>query len=220
MKKVLSIIAIVLFACSIGNAQKKLTQGKIVYDIEWESPEMNDEMKTMLPKEGVVYFKDKMSRMEMSMGMMGDNVTISDGVKNESVTYMNMMGNKMGIKSTAADVSKMRDGEKPKITKTTETKTIAGFNCNKANIEIKGHKFEIWYTNDIAAANNPTNSYEGIDGFLMEFAVDQKGMLMKMTCKSVEQQSIADDMFTPLSGYEIMTVDEMQKKFQQKSSEN
>ncbi|MBK7856039.1 MAG: hypothetical protein IPJ79_15190 [Bacteroidetes bacterium] len=78
MKKVLSIIAVALFICTVTIAQK-LTQGKIVYNIEWESPEINEEMKAMLPTEGVVYFKDKNSRMEMSMGMMGDNVTISDG---------------------------------------------------------------------------------------------------------------------------------------------
>lgn len=219
MKKVLSIIAVALFICTVTIAQK-LTQGKIVYNIEWESPEINEEMKAMLPTEGVVYFKDKNSRMEMSMGMMGDNVTISDGKKNETISYMNMMGNKMGIKSTTADIEKMRGSEKPKITKTSEIKTIAGYKCNQAILETKGQKFEMWYTKDIAAANSISNSYEGIDGFLMQFTMDQKGMFMKMTCKSVEQQSIADDMFTPLTGYEIMTVDEMQKKFQQKSSEN
>ena len=172
---------------------------------------MNDDMKAMLPTESVLYFKDKKSRMEMSMGMMGDNISISDGGKNETITYMNMMGNKMGIRTTAADVEKMRGGDKPKVTKTAETKTIAGYKCNQAIIETKGQKFEMWYSKDIDAANNPTNTYEGIDGFLMQFTIDQKGMLMKMTCKSVEGQSIGDDMFTPLTGYEIMTAEEMQK---------
>lgn len=218
MKKVLSLITVALFVCTVTIAQK-LTQGKIVYGIEWESSEMNDDMKAMLPTESVLYFKDKKSRMEMSMGMMGDNISISDGGKNETITYMNMMGNKMGIRTTAADVEKMRGGDKPKVTKTAETKTIAGYKCNQAIIETKGQKFEMWYSKDIDAANNPTNTYEGIDGFLMQFTIDQKGMLMKMTCKSVEGQSIGDDMFTPLTGYEIMTAEEMQKKFKQGGGE-
>jgi GLPGLI family protein len=212
MKKIISLSIALALTCSVTVAQKKISQGKAIFNVEWDSPEMNDQMKSMLPTEAAIYFKNKMTRVEMTMGMMGENVTISDGTKGESISYMNMMGNKMGIKTTKADAEKNKD-EKPVITKTDETKMIAGYKCTKSIAETKGSKFDIWFTKDIEAANSSQSAYEGIDGFLMEFSADQNGMTMKMSCKSIEAQTIADDMFKPLDGYEIMTQEEMKAKF-------
>ena len=200
-------------------AQEKLKEGKITFEITINNAEeMNDQMLAMMPKEMTVYFKDGKSRGEMDM-MGGKVVSITDSKAGETISCMDIMGKKQAIKTTKADAEK----EKAKmgdydVKITDETKDIAGYKCKKAVITYKDKKdasgsMDVWFTNELEASNSEKYSWKGIDGYMMEFAVDQRGMSMKFSCTEVKKESVSDDMFKIPEGYTVMTQDEMMKQY-------
>lgn len=221
MKKILA--AFLTFSCIfqvqqvIG--QEKLKEGKITFEITLNNAEeMNDQMLAMMPKEMVVYFKDGKSRGEMDM-MGGKIVSITDSKAGETITCMDIMGKKTAVKTTKEDAQKdKKDVGEYDVKITDETKDIAGYKCKKAIItfkdkEEKGSTSEIWYTNELAASNSEKYSWKGIDGFMMEFAVDQKGMGMKFSCTEVKKQVVNEDLFKIPEGYTVMTQEELMKQY-------
>ncbi|MCX6275976.1 MAG: hypothetical protein NTV09_12300, partial [Bacteroidetes bacterium] len=198
MKKILA--AILSFSCIfqvqqvIG--QEKLKEGKITFEITLNNAEeMNDQMLAMMPKEMVVYFKDGRSRGEMDM-MGGKIVSITDSKAGETITCMDIMGKKSAIKTTKEDAQKEKKDLGEYDVKITDESTS-----------------EIWFTNELEASNSERYSWKGIDGFMMEFAVDQKGMGMKFSCTEVKKQDVSDDLFKIPEGYTVMTQEQMAKQF-------
>jgi GLPGLI family protein len=221
MKKLLTAAAAAAFIVQApaSSAQDKLKEGKITFEISINNAEeMNDQMLAMMPKEMVVYFKDGKSRGEMDM-MGGKIISITDSKAGETISCMDMMGKKQAIKTTKEDAEK----EKAKmgdydVKITDETRDIAGYNCRKAVITFKDKQekegtVDIWFTKELEASNSEKYSWKGIDGYMMEFSVDQRGMGMKFTCTEVKKQAVSDDLFKVPEGYTVMTQEEMMKQF-------
>jgi hypothetical protein len=133
---------------------------------------------------------------------------------------MDMMGKKTAIKSTEEDVEKQRAemGEYD-VKLSDDRKKIAGYECKKATITTKkdGNSFDVWYTDALPHNDNSRYAWKGVDGFSMEFTMEQKSMggniKMKMTCTKVEKASVDDDKFKLPEGYTIMTAEEMKKQW-------
>lgn len=220
MKKIFMALIAALFLLNFQqvNAQDKIKEGKITFEITINNEEeMNDQVLAMMPKEMVVYFKKDMSRGEMDM-MGGKVITITDGKEGESISCMDLMGKKQAIKTTKEDVEK----EKAKfgeyeVKLSDDTKDIAGYKCKKATVVFKDPEksgpIEVWYTDQLEASNSAKYQWKGIDGYMMEFSVDQKGMGMKFTCTEVKKQEVKDDMFKVPEGYTVMTQEEMMKQY-------
>ena len=221
MKKIcVAITAIaILFNGLHASAQEKLKEGKITFEITINNAEeMNDQMLAMMPKEMVVYFKEGKSRSEMDM-MGGKVISLTDNKTGETISCMDMMGKKQAIKTTK------EDGEKEKAKRgeyevkiTDETRDIAGYKCKKAIITYKDKPekegtVEVWFTDELEATNSAKYSWKGIDGYMMEYSFDQKGMAMKFTCTEVKKQDVSDDMFKMPEGYTVMTQEEMMKQY-------
>ena len=156
---------------------------------------------------------------------MGSTVTIADDAKKESTVCMDMMDRKTAMKYTAEDAEKDKADRGEYDVKITDvTKKIAGYNCKKAVVTFKSNNStaDVWFTNELAAMNSSRNTYKGIDGFMMEFTTEQKGMngsiKMKMTCTKVEKIPVSDDMFKIPDGYTVMTRDEMMQQFHRKAA--
>jgi GLPGLI family protein len=214
-----------LFLCAsfMAHAQKKLTQGKALFDITYPESELDQQTLAMMPTESTIYFKGHMSRSEVKMPM-GTTVSITDGSSGETTTLMDMMGNKIAMKVTKDDLEKQRKKtgkEKPEIKITDETKMIAGYSCKKAEVKLKGKDgnethFDAWFTKDISAPNSMRSggmTFEGIDGFMMEFQTKMNSLTMKMTCRSVEDAVVPDSSFVVPSGYTMTTMEDMKKNF-------
>ncbi len=222
MKKIITLFLIIL-SSSFVFAQKKLTEGKLVFDITYPDADLDANTLAMMPTESTIYFKGQMSRAEIKM-QMGNTVAITDGKEGVTTTLMDMMGNKMAIKFTKEDIEKEKKkngNEKPDVKITDETKTIAGYLCKKAVITTKNSNdktttMNIWFTKDIAAPNSMrsgASNYEGLDGFMMEFETKMNSLTMKMTCRSAEQTTVENSMFVIPEGYKTMTMDEMKNSF-------
>ncbi len=214
-------LLIILFYCNTLFSQA-INQGKVVYSISYPESNYDKQAIDMMPTEAVMYFKDNNSRMEIQMGMGMSMVTISDSRAKTTTVLMDILGNKTAMKMTEDDIKKeARQNGEFEVLKTEETKTIAGYSCKKAIVTLgEKNSFNVWYTNDIKANNsNWNNQFKNIDGFLMEFRMDQSsGLSMLMTAKTISNDNVPVDLFDVPSDYKVMTKDEMIKMYEGKGS--
>lgn len=216
MKKLLLAVTICLFIVLAVNAQKKSTfEGTVIFTISFEGTELPPEAIAMLKDaQTVMYIKDDRCRVDMTMPMQSTS-TIVDNKNKNSVTLMDIMGRKFLIRMKEADIKKEEDSAPETIIKyTDETKVIAGYKCKKAEITIKGKQekaIDVYYTDEIQS-NDIKPVYKGLKGFPLEYLVNQGGMEMKFTAKSISKETIADSKFEiPKEGYSETTVEELQK---------
>ncbi|MBC7865535.1 MAG: DUF4412 domain-containing protein [Bacteroidia bacterium] len=198
------------------NAQK-IDEGKVLYEISYPDADIPDEQMAMMPTEAKMFFKNLSSRMEMKMGMGMDNVMIFDNKNKVMTMLMDMMGNKMAVKFTEADIKEKRvkEGKQDYEVKITdETKEIAGFKCKKAILTGKDGTFDLYFTDQISFKNGDwASEYKGIDGFPLQYKISQGSLIMQMTAKSVTKEKVEDSMFVVPSDFKPMTTEELQKMY-------
>jgi hypothetical protein len=167
-------------------------------------------------------FKNTKVLTEMS-SMMFTNQTLVDD--KGMLMLMEQMGNKIAVKQTKEEMEKEEAKQKdkpsdPKIEYTTETKTIAGYECKKAivttvNKEKKEEKMEIWYSDKFENLNKEGKGrgqsfMKGLKGVPFEYSGAQGPMKFKMVAKEVSIEPVADSKFElSTDGYKMMTMDEL-----------
>jgi len=213
MKFIYSLLFIAINVLAL-NAQP--FEGKITFGISF--PTIDDpQTMAMLPKEATTYFKGEKSRMEMNMAMGMKQVTISDQAKNETVSLMDMMGQKYAIEMKADVEENKKMEEKVNVKSTKEKKKIAGYDRNKAvisypNPEKEGENVEmtVWFTKDLQANKGfISGPMSKIEGAILEFNIDQGAMSMILSAKDVKKQEVKDDMFVVPADYKKMTQEEL-----------
>ena len=219
MNKLFSTLAVVALSALSLNAQIK--EGIITYAMTMEGlpPEQAAMIGDMELKST---FKNTMVLTEMS-SMMFTNQTLVDD--KGMVMLMEQMGNKIAVKQTKEEMEKEEAKQKekpadPKIEYTTETKTIAGYECKKAIVttisgkDKKEEKIEMWYCDKFENPNKEgkgrgQNIMKGLKGVPFEYAGGQGGMKFKMVAKEVSIEPVADSKFElSTEGYKMMTMDE------------
>ena len=214
-----AVVAVGLSQTNCVVAQKPFSEGKIVYAITYPDMEMDNQMAAMMPTEQVVYVKGMMTRTDFSMGMGINSSSIMNGKTGDMIALTDMMGTKSAVKLSADEIKKATDKSKsgsPKVTLTSATKVIAGYSCKKAVVTLeKGGNLDIYYTDKINSKLAGMTDYKEINGFPMEYAVEQSGIKMKFSAKSVTPEKVADNKFSIPSDYKVMTQEEMRKQFGQ-----
>jgi hypothetical protein len=222
MKKIFlfAVAAVLIVSAKAVKAQEKLKEGKVTMEISYpDAEEMNDQMLAMMPKESITYFKDGKTRTEIVTGY-GTTILLYDPDKKESYMCMDIMGRKSAIKSTEEDMEKQKAemGEYD-VKLSDDTKKIAGYTCKKAIITYKkdGTSTDVWYTDALPHNPNSKYSWKGVDGYPLEFMMEQKtqggNIKMKLTCTKVEKTTVSDDKFKVPDGFTVMTKEEMQKQW-------
>jgi GLPGLI family protein len=205
MKKIV-LLAVAAMA-SLSIAAQGLTEGRVVTGISYPDMEDNTGILAMLPKETTAWYKGDKVRIEQPGAMGSKTIILVDNKKKETHTYFDMMGTKYEIVSNEKDVLEQnaKAGDYA-ITPTTETKSIAGYNCKKSIAKGKdGEEIELWFAPDLARPNsNWTSPYKGIDGMMMEFSTSKQTsmgpMTMKMTVKEVAKEPVDDAKFKAPDG--------------------
>lgn len=220
MKKLFSTLAVVTLTALSLNAQIK--EGYVLYDTKFDG--MPAEQAAMMgDMETKTYFKNGKVYTESS-SMMGSQIAVID---DKGMTMlMEQMGNKFAIKQTKEEMEKEAAKSKdktpdPKIEYTEETKTIAGYECKKANITVVGRdkkeeKIEMWYCDKFENPNKDgkgrgQGALKGLKGMPFEYAFSiGGGMKLKMIAKEVSTDPVSDSKFeVSTEGYKLMTVDEL-----------
>lgn len=222
MKKI--IVAAAFAALSVLNvsAQKGNSfEGTIAYSISFEGSGLPPEALTMLNgAESVTYIKGDKRRVDMNMAIQS-TTAIMDTKAKQIVTLMDIMGQKYLIRMNEADLKKEEEkAPETSIKYLDETKMIAGYSCKKAEVTVKNKEgkeevVNVYYTNEIPTSDMKS-AYKGLKGFPMEYAMNQGGIKMSFTTKSVSKEPVADSKFEiPKEGYKETTMEDFQKSMQQ-----
>ncbi len=213
--KKIAILATLALGLIYSTSFAQLAEGKIVYELNFPGMEDNPQMAAMMPTEMTLTLKNNQYRMDMPSQMVS-TIVIGDSKTKASTRLMEMMGRKTMIKSNEADDAKeIAAMPKSSMKLLDGTKTICGYTCKKAEITVEGQtdKITVWYTPDITYSNSGAARamFKGIEGFLMDYSMIQKGITIHFVAKSVKAEKVDDSVFILPTGYTEMTQEQMMK---------
>lgn len=223
--KLLNVFLFLLFTGVSVLAQKAITEGVIVLeltDIKSDDASMQSMLNSMKGATTETVFSPTKQKIVMAMmgGMLSTKI-FYDVKSKESKTYMDMMGNKILLKSDDKEAGK-EDGEVDfDIEELNETKTIQGYTCKKIRLKLKNTGADgniyLYVTDKIKTAqtsfgNNMTTTK--INGTPLEMKIAMQGMTMTYTAKSVSDK-LPKDAFVEPKGYKEMSLEEFQKSMGQ-----
>lgn len=197
-------------------AQKVATDITVLYDITVESSNTNPKLANLFNgATNTVYIKGLSNRTE-SVNALGTSTTIYDG-KTKSAVILKEYGNqKILVRLTNAnwlEMNKKNDGIV--FTKTSETKTIAGYNCTKSIGKFTdGTEFTVYSTNDILPQNKEYNTqFKNTNGLVLQYEYSSKDMKIITTAATVTFNDINNSKFDiPKTGFREMTYEESVSK--------
>ena len=217
MRKLLFTLAAVALSTLGLNAQ--LSEGHVKYDIEMSSdnPEMQMQLAMMQGSKFELYFKDNLTRSEMSMGSLVKISTITNtDAANSLMLITGMMGN-IAVKVTPEDIETAElEAPKMEVEFVDETKVIQGYTCRKAVVtDEEGYESIFWYTEDIELNKKGQSYLNGdVPGFPLEFEINRKEV--KMTIVTTEfskklDKKLAKELFdtTIPEGFKEISIDEL-----------
>lgn len=199
------VIAIALYSCS-----GKKTEGSIYYTVEYQLPDSLKEYAEHLPKQALVYFKGD-SAVSIQAGTGESTSVITD---HKTAFMRALLKSDEQKKYYAIDYDKTAQAEElasmPSytFTKTTEHKSIAGYDAFKYSLKEKltGDEAEAWFTKDVAII--PTGLTLNLDtalGVPLSFTLKQNGVIVKTTAKDIKFEPVPAGIFSTPKGYEFLT---------------
>jgi hypothetical protein len=220
MKKTITILSVlaVLFFLSPATAQKKEKpfEGLLTYTYSSEGRELDAQEKANMPSGKTIYIKGRKSREEQNTPM-GNIVTISDGETQTNMVLLDILGQKIVVKSLKEDLEKgMKELSPLSVNITSDTKVIAGYNCKKAEVTQDGKTRDIYFTEEIPITEpNWNTQYKDIKGVLVDFTqpTADENLILRLTLKEVKKQKVKDLMFTVPDGYIEKTAEELRSLF-------
>lgn len=216
--KILSIKILSLLLLLSGGLCAQDFEGTIKYAMKVTLPEkQRKEMEqmgysSMLPNGFEITTKNTVSRMKMfnTKGVLMEIVSQHDKKENYMLDHAEKKAYKL-----PAETPKSPDAPKPKITKTSETETIAGYTCTKYLVEEPNGKSvqHVWVTKDlkvpVAAFSGGIGSksssmiIDGIEGLPLKITFTDNGNASEMVATAVKKEKLnTSDLQLP-SGYAI-----------------
>ena len=208
---------IVLFCCMwmmLGTVNAQSDAGYVLFDLSFDDENLSREERAVLPDKSEMWFKGDFLRMKLPMGMGIESEVLV--TKKESYLLLDIMGNKMAMKSSASEANKRKSdlGALKLKSLSDETRIIAGLPCKRADmVNAKdGTTTTVWYTDQLAAAGSWYFQMEGLKGVPLEFSIDLNGMEVRMKAREVRTESPPDKLFELPEGYNVMTQQEMMQR--------
>lgn len=195
-------------------------KGVISYKITYSGDDINDQMKAFLPKVMTIRFKGMLTRTDIIMGM-GKTVKIKNGEDKSVITLIDMMGQKIAVKTSAEEVQKDLESEmSASVEVMNETKEILGHTCKKAVITMTGETgnediIVVYFTESLGNNSNyfDTPEFKDIDGIMLEFEIPTPEFTMKFTASSIEKKNVSKTDFEIPEDFEIKTQEEVEAMF-------
>ena len=210
-------IFLLLLCLSISAQNGSLTME--ITDATSDNPQVASQMEMMKgTKVGVTYKgQQSMTKMDMMGGMVKVDVKMSES--GDMDMYMDMMGQKMWIVSTKAemDLAKAESGaSEPEISyDESDTKMIAGFECYKMvltspdneDFTLEAYITEKIKTNAAVIQNVDISKFKG---FPLEYTINMPQM--QMTFETTDYSAEIDESIFDVNtdGYKKMTFEEFQ----------
>ncbi len=193
-------------------AQKTLSEGTIVYNISVESKKAENNKESVLNgAKSILYLKGSSSRSEM-ISSLGNETSIFNAKTGSAVILREYSGQKLMI-----TLSKANWDEKNKkynsllFDKSTETKMIKGYSCQKATGKLSdGSIITVFYATDLGLTNKDyTSAFKNLPGLPMEYELETENMKFTYTVSEIDLNSISAVKFEfPKSGYRVMSYED------------
>ncbi|MDZ7740233.1 MAG: hypothetical protein U5Q03_00275 [Bacteroidota bacterium] len=224
MKKSLNILSILFFALIVFSnnsyAGNKPFNGIITYKISFPDSDFDAQTMSMLPKVATVMVKDNMMKTSITMGM-GTQTSIVDGNTKTTVSLIDMMGQKYAVRTTEEENFEELEKYETSVEETGETREIAGHDCKKVIVHVKNKETEdetditVFYTDKYEIGNIYSDKamFEKINGLMLQYEIDTKGMKMVFTATDVKKKKVSDDEFEIPEGYTETTQEELRRNF-------
>ena len=214
MKKISNILLLMILAISYFqvDAQKKFTEGTISYDIVINTGDSKPKIADMFDgATSIVYIKGNKTRSEM-VSSLGSQSTIVDS-KTGNVTVLKEYGEqKYMISMTPANWKEAnRRYEGVTFTFENESKTIAGYKCQKAIGKLKdGSTFTVYYTTELMPENYEFQySNKTLPGLAMQYESSIGSLKVTYTVSRISFNPVPASKFDlPKTGFRVMTYEE------------
>lgn len=199
----------------IGEAQKIMSEGSLVYNMSIQTGSKEPDMADMLDgATTTIYIKNNQTRSEMLSGL-GSESTIYDSRTGTGVILKDYSGQKLMITLSKDDWEKKnKKYEGITFENTSETMTVAGYDCIKAIAKLKdGTSFIVYYSPDLKVANREYDyPFKTLPGLAMQYEWQSGKMKFKYILSKVSFEPVSSSKFDiPKSGYRILSYDETQK---------
>ncbi|MFL5746623.1 MAG: hypothetical protein ACJ751_18245 [Niastella sp.] len=212
-------IVILLMSCLgmqfAAQAQRKVSELSLTYDASISSGSKEPKMADALDGHTkTIYVKGNMSRAEIASALFS-SATIHDSKAGTSVVLKEVSGQKLLIRMTSdnwAENNKRYDGIT--FTNTSDSKSIAGYNCIKAVATLPdGTTFTVYYTPDIVPENKDYDyQFKNLNGLPLEYELVQGKLTIRYTVSKINMNPVPASKFDiPTSGYREMTYEESKK---------
>ncbi len=193
--------SISIYSCTEKKSNHRIKEGLIKYDIEYLDDSLQNFMSTFLPKKMTIKFKDNntINKIESLSGIVSFS-HIQNTKKGESITLVKIFNNKYKYIEKIGEPSIFyKNLPNINISRTGETKNIAGYDCAKAQITCSDtliKPFNVYYTNNIEISNaNAHTPFRNIDGVLLQFEIKLYGIRMKLTASDILETKVSKENF-------------------------
>ncbi len=206
------LIISLIFSFTAIFAQKKFSEGSIVYNVVVNTNDPNPKLADGFDgATNTIYIKGKLSRSEL-VSVYGTQSTIIDG-RTGNVNVLKEYGDKRYmIRMTPADwVEANQKYDSATFIYENEYKTIAGYNCRKAIGKLKnGETFVVYYTTELIPENQDFQySNKSLPGLALEYESNLGKNKVIFSASKISFDPVPASKFDlPKSGFRIMTYQE------------
>jgi len=216
MKKIILSFALLFLGTGIfaQSTTGKITEGTIIYTVEWKLPEQMQAMASSFPKELTVYFKGDSSSLKTESAMYSSTNILNVSREYERLLLdIPMMGKKFSVLFSPADQERMQANLPELVLKaSTETKSIAGYNVIKHDVNEKksNQNSEAWFTKDVEVTPNALSRFfDKNNGFPVEFVSYMNGLSVKAIVKEIKAGTVPAGSFSASKDFEEISLDQL-----------
>jgi len=195
---------------------KYIDQGEIHYKIEYKGNVGSIPIEA-LPKDLVISFKEDKTLFEMvsSFGNSGI-LNLANPEKGIFDTYFSLFTIKYYYSAEEGELFPgLMAMEGLEIKKTSETSTICGFTCKKAEVTFPAEKdkvYSIWYTDEINVKDtNAATPFHDIEGVLMSFFFVMGTTEIHFNAETVYKKDISDETFERKKDFKRVSKEDINK---------
>ena len=211
-EKFLILFVLLLFFIVPLLAQKKFSEGSIVYNVVVNTNDPNPKLADGFDgATNTIYIKGKLSRSEL-VSVFGTQSTIIDGRTGKVDVLKEYGEKKYMISMTPSDwIEANQKYDSVTFTYQDEYKIIAGYNCRKAIGKLKnGESFIVYYTTELIPENqNFQYSNRTLPGLALEYESNLGKNKVIFSASKISFDPVPASKFDlPKTGFRIMTYKE------------
>ncbi|MEQ8908847.1 MAG: DUF4412 domain-containing protein [Vicingaceae bacterium] len=206
---------VMLTSCENIIFNQGVNEGVIHYRIDYPAIAKDNYMLELMPKEMKTSFANGEFRSDITagMGLFRTSIICNDD-QEELVHSVKMLNKKYASNLSQSDIIKINPHFNDfKITKTGNTKTVAGYDCKEAIVNFRGDsawQFRLYYTDQIKIKNpNRHSPFHEIDGVLMEYEMINYQTHMRFIAEKVEEIEVEASSLKLEDDYEIVSADKL-----------